>query len=631
MTQPSREAEKREPQFTNTELTPEIGLAQIPLRHWQHRAFDSWLLRQDTDFLLVATPGAGKTLLALCLALHLLRQGRVRRIVIVCPTEHLRRQWANAAHSLGLALDPRFSNSDGLEVAADYSGIVVTYQQVMFAPSLFRKQCEDTPTFVIFDEVHHAGDNLAWGAALREGCQAAVERLALSGTPFRSDNCPIPFITYHEGRSRADFAYSYAEALADGVCSPIYFPTLNGRARFLSHDGSFVDCWLLDDLPRAHAGERLRTVLDARGAWMTSVLRAADEELTRVRAAGHAEAGGLVVAIDQEHAKQIAQQLRRLTGTEPLLAISEDSDASNKINRFARGDTRFLVCVRMVSEGVDIPRLRVGVYATNIKSELFLRQFAGRFVRGRQSATMYIPAVEPITAFARQIKEERDHVLAQAIHLPDLSAQHAQSGQGGDEPVSPASTFTPLGSTSLEHDTIYNGESFTVEELKHAKRLQQEFNVPLDAPVLAALLRHHDAKAGVFVLHQDETDVRRDAVADSTPDEPTGSSASSRSTASDATANGDKTVQGVARVSPSPSQPEVNPELPLYERKDQLRRQTQAATSKLAGLIGVRPFVVHKQWIEMGGMPQGAATEEDLERKLAHLLERIREVKRDRP
>lgn len=176
-----------------------------------------------------------------------------------------------------------------------------------------------------------------------------------------------------------------------------------------------------------------------------------------------------------------------------------------------------------------------------------------------------------------------------------------------------------------------------MEELKYAKRLQQEFNVPLDAPVLAALLRHHDAKAGVFVLHQEERDVGHDAVADSTPDEATGSRASSSSatvspaTASATTANGVRTVQGVARVSPSPSPPAVNPELPLYERKDQLRRQTQAATSKLAGLIGVRPFVVHKQWIEMGGMPQGAATEEDLERKLAHLLERIREVKRDRP
>jgi hypothetical protein len=272
---------------------------------------------------------------------------------------------------------------------------------------------------------------------------------------------------------------------------------------------------------------------------------------------------------------------------------------------------------------VDIPRLRVGVYATNIKSELFPRQFAGRFVRGRQSATMYIPAVEPITTFARQIKEERDHVLAQAIHLPDLSARHTQSGNGANEPVSPASTFTPLGSTSLEHDTIYNGESFTVEELKYARRLKQEFNVPLDAPVLAALLRHHNANAGIFVLHQAETDLRLDSDDDSTPDVPTGSRAASSSTA-----NGDRTVQAAARVTPSSSA--VNPEMPLYERKDQLRRQTQAATSKLAGLIGVRPFVVHKQWIEMGGMPQGAATEEDLERKLAHLLDRIREVKRDR-
>jgi hypothetical protein len=375
-------------------------------------------------------------------------------------------------------------------------------------------------------------------------------------------------------------------------------------------------------LPRNHAGERLRTVLDPRGAWMSSALRAADEELTRVRAAGHVDAGALVVAIDQAHAKQIAHQLRRLTGTEPLLAISEDSDASNKINRFAQGDTRFLVCVRMVSEGVDIPRLRVGVYATNIKSELFLRQFAGRFVRGQRNAILYIPAVEPITTYARQIKEERDHVLAQAIHLPDYPALHSQSGHNAQELGELGSSFTPLGSTSLEHDTIYNGESFTVEELRYAKGLKQEFNLPLDAPVIAALLRRHDAKAGVFVIHQDETEEKIPGVVDnSTPDIPSGIGAVSQSEEV-------RTRQMSVRALSSPQA--ISRETPLYERKDQLRRQTQAATSKLAGLIGVRPFVVHKQWIEMGGMPQGAATEADLERKLQFLLERICEVRQQR-
>ncbi|HEY0404504.1 MAG TPA: DEAD/DEAH box helicase [Pyrinomonadaceae bacterium] len=598
------------------EETNAVETQRFQLRSWQSRAVNAWKARASRDFLLVATPGAGKTCVALVIARMLLAPGRVGRVVVICPTEHLRGQWADDAHKLGLALDLKFSNFDGVEVAADFDGVAVTYQQVKFSPSLFRKQCEDEPTFVVFDEIHHAGDDLAWGTALREAFEPAAERLALSGTPFRSDNSPIPFISYHEGRSRGDFSYSYAEALSEEVCAPIYFPTLNGRARYLSRDGSYRDCWLLDDLPPSQAGERLRTVLDPRGAWMATALREADEELTRVRAAGHTEAGALVVAIDQAHAKQIAKLLRRLTGSEPVVAISEDPGASEKIRTYGVSDARFLVCVRMVSEGVDIPRLRVGVFATNITSELFLRQFAGRFVRGHLSATLYIPAVEPITNFARLIKEERDHVLAQAIRRPDEYARMgASTGGGGD-----AAEFTPLGSTSKAHDTIFDGQSFSVAELSYARQLARELNVSLDVPVLAALLRRHAADAGVFVTHEPtEAETSRDNEVDFAPlAEP------DNLLAPDGGSN--KVHERASR--PAQSYPVKPP--PLYQRKDGLRKQTQAAASKLAGLIGVRPFVIHRQWIEMGGLPNAAATEEHLERKLTYLHDRIREAQQAR-
>jgi hypothetical protein len=349
---------------------------------------------------------------------------------------------------------------------------------------------------------------------------------------------------------------------------------------------------------------------------MATALREADEELTRVRAAGHTEAGALVVAIDQAHAKQIAKLLRRLTGSEPVVAISEDPGASEKIRTYGVSDARFLVCVRMVSEGVDIPRLRVGVFATNVTSELFLRQFAGRFVRGHLSATLYIPAVEPITNFARLIKEERDHVLAQAIRRPDEYARTgAGAGGGGD-----AAEFTPLGSTSKAHDTIFDGQSFSVSELAYAGKLARELNVSLDVPVLAALLRRHAADAGVFVTHEPtEAETSRDNEVDFAPlAEPDNLLAP----------DGGSTKVDEQASRPAQSYPVTPP--PLYQRKDGLRKQTQAAASKLAGLIGVRPFVIHRQWIEMGGLPNAAATEEHLERKLTYLHDRIREAQQAR-
>lgn len=197
--------------------------SHVHLRPWQRRALGRVMHKQfkrlaQRDSLVVATPGSGKTLLALSIAHTMLGEGFVERIVVVTPTNHLRFQWADAADTVGIHLDPHWSNADGVE-ANDFHGIAVTYSQVSFAAPLYRLQSKK-PTLVVLDEIHHAGDELRWGASMRQAFEAADYRLALSGTPFRSDNNPIPFIPYEEGRSKADFEYSYGEALADGVCLP---------------------------------------------------------------------------------------------------------------------------------------------------------------------------------------------------------------------------------------------------------------------------------------------------------------------------------------------------------------------------------------------------------------------------
>ena len=87
----------------------------------------------------------------------------------------------------------------------------------------------------------------------------------------------------------------------------------------------------------------------------------------------HAEAGGLVICIDADHAKAVAALLRQITHTEPTVALSEDRDSSDRIAAFRDSTDPWIVAVRMVSEGVDIPRLRVGVFATTTTTELFFR------------------------------------------------------------------------------------------------------------------------------------------------------------------------------------------------------------------------------------------------------------------
>ncbi|ALA58687.1 DEAD/DEAH box helicase [Nitrospira moscoviensis] len=390
-----------------------------PLREWQRRALSAVLAHPSRDFLAMATPAAGKTRFALRVAHDYLTGGAAARVLVVCPTNHLRRQWSEAAGKAGVHLDPALTNEQGVE-ARDYHGAVVTYQQVCLAPALFQRGCAGKSTLLILDELHHAGDGKHWGTALRRAFEPAVFRLILSGTPFRSDNNPIPFIRYEQGESRADFAYGYTEALRDSVCRPIVFPSYEGELTWLSegreHTATFEDGLTFD-----RQRERLKTAL-LQESWLGPVIADAHAQLTRLRKQEQPDAGGLIVGMDQEHARWVADLVGRLTGTQAAVAVSDDPAASRTIEAFAQQTRQqWLVAVNMVSEGVDIPRLRVGVYGTNVLTEMYFRQVVGRFVRMQehvpkpQRAWLYLPKDPILVHYARQIKAERDHVLEEVM------------------------------------------------------------------------------------------------------------------------------------------------------------------------------------------------------------------------
>lgn len=395
------------------------------LRDWQERVFAQIMVHGGRDFLAESCPGSGKTTLGLRVVHQRLSDRAVVRTVVVCPTDHLRGQWAQAASCVGLHLDPRLSNDLGQE-ARDFHGAVVTYQQVSQAPALFARACRARPTQVLFDEIHHAAHGKSWGSALQEAFEQAAFRLSLSGTCFRSDQQPIPFVVYENGVSKPDFRYSYADAMRDEVCRPVTFPSYEGelRWRFKGQDlaAAFGDRDVLKvetgdrlKLTKERARQRLKTAL-LRPDWLSPVLSAAHSELQQVRTR-HAEAGGLIVAMNQDHARQVAELVQSITGHQPPVAISDDPEASVTIEAFRSSTRPWLVAVNMVSEGVDIPRLRVGLYATNVSTEMYFRQVVGRFVRmqtgvGRgQRAYLYLPKDPTLVRYAQAIQAERDHVL----------------------------------------------------------------------------------------------------------------------------------------------------------------------------------------------------------------------------
>ncbi len=96
------------------------------------------------------------------------------------------------------------------------------------------------------------------------------------------------------------------------------------------------------------------------------------------------------------------------------MVLSDDPGASDRISQYSEGTSRWMVAVRMVSEGVDVPRLSVGVYATSASTPLFFAQAAGRFVRSRragETASIFLPSVPNLLLLASEMEAQRNHVL----------------------------------------------------------------------------------------------------------------------------------------------------------------------------------------------------------------------------
>jgi len=430
-----------------------------PLRSWQEEATEAVRAHSAASFLASATPAAGKTTFGLHIAHRMLRAKFVSRVVIVGPTTHICRQWAADAARYGIDLEPNRPNSDGPE-SADFHGVAVTYQTIAAGPDTHRLAA-GRPTLLIADEPHHMGDLAAWGLQTRRAFDGARFRLLLSGTPFRSDNSAIPWVTYDEdGLSRADYAYGYPQALVDRVCRPITFLPYDGEMEWVS-DGRLRSADFDLVLPAAEAARRLRTALSPEGEWMGEVLRDGDARLSEVRADGHPDAGGLVIASDQDHARAIAARLGSISGKQPELVMSDEPGASRRIADFASSDRRWLVSVLMVSEGVDIPRLRVGVYATAARTELFFRQVVGRFIRAtprprRQMSYLLMPADPRLKALAHEIELERRHALDLS---PAAEEEEGEEMDEGPEQRKPGEGFAVLSSGDAELDEAIMSET----------------------------------------------------------------------------------------------------------------------------------------------------------------------------
>ncbi len=443
------------------------------LRAWQAEALDRYFESEPRDFLAAATPGAGKTTFALRLAVELIARRVVDRVTVVAPTDHLKRQWAEAAHRVGLRLNPAQANGASWG-GRRFHGMAVTYAQVAVRASLHREITESARTLVILDEIHHGGDALSWGDAIREAFGPATRRLSLTGTPFRSDTAPIPFVTYAPNEagirvSLTDYSYGYGRALADGVVRPVIFLAYAGQMRWRTRMGDEMVARLGQGDTTDVTAQAWRTALDPQGQWMPSVLRAANTRLSEVRNSVP-DAGGLVIATDQDAARAYAVLLRDITGEEPALVLSDEAESSARIDAFTAGQSRWMVAVRMVSEGVDVPRLMVGVYATSAATPLYFAQAVGRFVRARrrgETASIFVPSVPSLMDLAARLELERDHALdrehdadAGDALLSDALLAQAEANESASSDLADGFVWEAIDSDANFDRALFDGEEF---------------------------------------------------------------------------------------------------------------------------------------------------------------------------
>lgn len=575
-----------------------LGSDPGTLRAWQRDALTAYEAAGAKDFLVTATPGAGKTTFALAVARRLLVDRVVDRIIVVAPTDHLRTQWADAAALVGLHLDPTMTNAQG-PVPDGANGYVTTYAQVAGRPIIHAARSGRKRSLVVLDEIHHAGDGLSWGEAVAEAFGDVHRRLSLTGTPFRTrPDERIPFVGYEmDGdllRSIANYSYGYRQALADTVVRPVVFAAYTGVSRWRNSAGEVIAASLTDAGTRSVEAAAWKTALDPSGGWVPHVIAAMDERISHLRATSMPDAAGLVLASDQDDARAYADVVKRLTGEQPVVILSDDPKASRKIEEFRTSTKRIAVCVRMISEGVDVPRAACLAWMTSYRTPLFFAQAVGRVVRARgahESATVFLPAVRPLLSLAAEMEIDRNYVMAPPAKGGEESADMLDlpDPEPADRERSP---FEMLDSQAEFAHVLHSGRAVTAEPMVPGASTDEDAAY-LGLPGLLT------AEQTAAVLARRDSDLRRRV----------DTAARHHFAGGDRIAGDEPSAEGLSDTHAG------------WRAAAELRREVNQLVGRVAARTGSPHAQVHSQIRRaVPGPPSAAAAADVLERRRDHLL-----------
>lgn len=415
------------------------GSSMIRLRPWQQEALAKalrWLVdeRVDRHFLINAAPGAGKTISACVIAGALIERNEIDRVIVIAPRSEVVNQWANDFRQVTGRFMSKVTARDG-DVGALGLDVCATWSALQGLQDALQAVCRGKRVLIICDEHHHAAVKAVWGAGADDAFADAKFALVLTGTPIRSDGEKSVWLAYDatgaiDHPEAGSYTLSYGEAVDLGYCRPAAFHLHEGKFTVDLEGGQSIH--VAGDqppaLPKSLARipglqralnfyrlactpqfERDGTTPLATG-YQATMLEWGGQKLTELRLR-MPQAGGLVIAQSIEMAEYMMALIERLEGERPMLVHSQSPNAEGTIKAFRNTDRRWLVSVAMVSEGVDIPRLRVLVYLPSALTELAFRQAVGRVVRSNgldddTRAYVVMPAFETFQEYARRVEDE---------------------------------------------------------------------------------------------------------------------------------------------------------------------------------------------------------------------------------
>lgn len=456
-------------------------IADNTLRDWQKAASDQTMAAfrspeyANRAYFTVATMGAGKTRYAADVARRVFASGMCRQVIVIVPTLTVIKGWQDTMSKIGIELNDAWKGDRDLTV--DFHGVIATYQSAMQAYSAaFANLASSAPTLLIADEVHHGGDESKWGSALERIGAACAHRLFLTGTPIRNDNRQIPMVEYTQKTDgyrnfyevTPDYTYEYRDALGDEVVRPVRFHLEDSGVDFGVERGDdskrMFSSSLMDRIIPPDESARLIAALDANEKLMRQMIAVGDERISELRDSGIVDAGGIITCLDIEHAKAVAKTVRLISGEAPTLVHNKDVAAREKIDAFRTSRKRWIVSVKMISEGVDIPRLAVGVMATNVVATLFFKQFVGRCIRRRDGEDIEAYIIAPkIPAYHDNAKEFEDAVRH---HTQDLPQRTRDKREPSERAYVTTYATMPNGTT-----IVVNGVAVPPEFYDHALSL----------------------------------------------------------------------------------------------------------------------------------------------------------------